>query len=532
MFKQTFKTNFIIKQFGKLISPITTESKICNILATNLKLDGNAIKILHENKVDSKLRKIPEEQIIRNCVILQNMNVRLDKVELLIPCLKLQPKTLRNRILIFKEMGVKSINLYNIRRFLLLMQKSTSYFKKLFDIPRNKSIMKIIFSNVDLTYNEIDKYIIKNETHTTIGYYYQFCIMYYQKHHMKLDNKLFHKRKKFKYVSLTEMTRLLDILKNKCQLDEKFLEKHLYVLNIDVNNVEEVLNELNTNLNEKSVIDLIKLYPRILLHDISKIKNTFQLYQNFDLQNQSHRSILQGFKINKDTFIERYTDFANNLELDVWLKHPRLVFMLYYHKSITNRLTYMKHLNCSNNANTHTYLSNKDFFLRYIEGDLSHTAATKHVSYILKKEFGDNKIHLLSSIKKHPFWKSIPLLRIDKTIKYLKKYFSIEDICKNIQIILYPRSLIHDTLNLSYKEYSPQNGYNFTSTQYLALCLYKLEQKYHFSGNGVWEVEISVFKSNLFEDVYELDNLIERMNVDENEVMNLSGEAWFEHLLQ
>ena len=71
MFKQTFKTNFIIKQFGKLISPITTESKICNALATNLKLDRNAIKILHENKMDSKLGKIPEEQIIRNCIILQ-----------------------------------------------------------------------------------------------------------------------------------------------------------------------------------------------------------------------------------------------------------------------------------------------------------------------------------------------------------------------------------------------------------------------------------------------------------------------------
>lgn len=76
---------------------------------------------------------------------------------------------------------------------------------------------------------------------------------------------------------------------------------------------------------------------------------------------------------------------------------------------------------------------------RYIEGDISHTAARKHVSYILGKEFGNNKIHLLSSIEKHPYWKSIPLLRINGTIKYLKEYFSIEDICKNIQIVLYPR---------------------------------------------------------------------------------------------
>ncbi|KAK1120010.1 hypothetical protein K0M31_012740 [Melipona bicolor] len=531
MLKQTFKTNFMIKQFGKLISPITTESKIYNVLATNLKLDGNAIKILQKNKVDSKLRKIPEEQIIRNCIILQNMNIKLDKVELLTHCLKLQPKTLRNRILILKEMGVKSINLYNIQRFLFLMQKSTMCFKELFDIPRNKSMIKIILSNVNLTYNKIDKHIIKNETHITAGIYYQLCIIYYQICHMKLHNELFHKGKKLRYVSLTEMIRLLDVLKNKCQLDEEFLEKHSYLLNIDVDNVEEILNELNTKLNDKNVIDLIKSYPRILLHHISKVKNTLQLYQNFDLQNQTLKSVLQGFKINKDTFIERYTNIANNSDLDVWLKHPRFVYMLYNYKLVMNRLIYMKHLNCLNNANIHTYLSDKHFFSRYIEGDLSHTTR-KHVKYILGKEFGDNKIHLLSSIEKHPFWKSISLLRVDRTIKYLKEYFSIEDICKNIQIVLYPRLLIDDTLNLLYKEYSSQNGYNFTSTQYLALCLYKLEQKYHFSGDGVWQHEMSVFKLNLFEDVYKLDNLVEHMNNDENEVMNLSGEAWFEHLLQ
>ena len=95
-------------------------------------------------------------------------------------------------------------------------------FKKLFDIPRNKSMIKVIFSNVDLTC-KIDKYMVKNETRTTVGSYYQLCIMYHQKHCMKLHNELFYEKKRFKYVSLTEMTRLLDILRNKCQLDEKFV---------------------------------------------------------------------------------------------------------------------------------------------------------------------------------------------------------------------------------------------------------------------------------------------------------------------
>lgn len=83
-----------------------------------------------------------------------------------------------------------------------------------------------------------------------------------------------------------------------------------------------------------------------------------------------------------------------------------------------------------------------------------------------------------------------------------------------------------------YKEYSSQGGDNYTPAKYLALCLYKLEQKHHFNGNGVWQTEMSVFKSNFLEDIYELDNLVDCINDDCNEVINLSGAAWLEHLLQ
>lgn len=92
--------------------------------------------------------------------------------------------------------------------------------------------------------------------------------------------------------------------------------------------------------------------------------------------------------------------------------------------------------------------------------------------------------------------------------------------------------IIDNTLNLLYKEYSSQGGDNYSPAQYLALCLYKLEQQHHFTGDGVWETEMSVFKSNFLEDIYELDNLVDCINDDCNEVINLSGAAWLEHLLQ
>lgn len=77
-------------------------------------------------------------------------------------------------------------------------------------------------------------------------------------------------------------------------------------------------------------------------------------------------------------------------------------------------------------------------------------------------------------------------------------------------------------MNLLYKKY-PQEDYN---SHYLSLCLYELEKKYYFSGDGIWLNDVSVFKPNIFEDLYEFEY------IDNNEINDLNGEAWLEYLLR
>lgn len=72
-----------------------------------------------------------------------------------------------------------------------------------------------------------------------------------------------------------------------------------------------------------------------------------------------------------------------------------------------------------------------------MEGN-TYVAAGKHLAYILRKELGHDKVHVLSSIQRHPYWRYVSLTQISETIQYLKEHFSIDNICKNIQIILYP----------------------------------------------------------------------------------------------
>lgn len=112
------------------------------------------------------------------------------------------------------------------------------------------------------------------------------------------------------------------------------------------------------------MFEIIRIYPRILLRDVSETKELLQIFQSFEIPHRSLYTIVNGLKMKKDTFLRRYTAIENNLELAIWLKHPRIMFMTYFYKLVINRLTYLKHLNLANNANINTYLSNKEFFSR------------------------------------------------------------------------------------------------------------------------------------------------------------------------
>lgn len=70
MLSQRFATKYVIKQFGKLISPFSTQIKIDDILTTHLKLDNNTIETLHECE-KSKIMKISKDRLVRNCITLR-----------------------------------------------------------------------------------------------------------------------------------------------------------------------------------------------------------------------------------------------------------------------------------------------------------------------------------------------------------------------------------------------------------------------------------------------------------------------------
>ncbi|CAL7937766.1 unnamed protein product [Xylocopa violacea] len=329
MFRQSLVTKFVTTCLGKSVSFFSTKGKIHDILTTHLKADDKVMNKI--NEIDGEIiNKIPRKQIIRNCTTIKNLDVSLEKIKYLPRCLMLEPMVMRNRILILQEMGVKHIGLHHIFRFPASMRKSITKFKESHDISSKKR-MKYRKSG--------SKKVIFVNNNTRIGDYY------------KID-----------------ISKLLHILKTGFQFDMKFLKKNPYLMNLDVDNVEEFLIKFKyVNINGKCIIEIIRKYPRILFQDSDKIEEFLQLYKILGLSDESIASYINVLFMNKGTFVERYTNITKRHELAVWLNHPRILSIIYNYKTVLNRVDSLRSLNHLNTANINTYLSHKKDFLRQLK---------------------------------------------------------------------------------------------------------------------------------------------------------------------
>ncbi|XP_078053664.1 mitochondrial transcription termination factor 5 [Augochlora pura] len=403
----------------------STKSNIHNIMVAQLGLDHNIISNTLRINDDNELS---EKQVTQNCKILKKQTVKLQNVNLLIHCLKLEPAILTNRILLLEEMGVKNITLDHIARFPASMRKTIRVFKKKHNIPPEIDVVQNMFQSVG-------KYEIPNITKLkgrprTSDYYMQ-SIIYYKTFYLKLFYKPLLKFHAYKYQSFRQITKMLDVLQTQCQIDRRFLNQNPYLLDLDPDNVLDFLNQFkDVQIDGSNIVNIIKTCPRILQNDVSSVTELTQLYEHYNAHKMTPHLNLPRLIMEGDMFILRCSEHQ---------AYPR-------------------------------------------------TIQKKYIKQLFKIELGNESKELISFFIRHPHWRDIPIFSIHKMILYLKKYYKKEEIVANIHLVLYPMHAVKKTLEKVNEKYSRQNKFAYTNSQRLALCLYLLEKGYHFSGDAVWEI--------------------------------------------
>lgn len=82
----------------------------------------------------------------------------------------------------------------------------------------------------------------------------------------------------------------------------------------------------------------------------------------------------------------------------------------------------------------------KLLMLYRFNGNGSDKVTSNDTMVYIATELEENKKKLRSMLARHPYWHYISLLKIRQTCEYLKrKKFTKEQICHNIQVLLYPK---------------------------------------------------------------------------------------------
>ncbi|XP_076630487.1 mitochondrial transcription termination factor 5 isoform X2 [Colletes latitarsis] len=486
MYKLLFPQKSIRTRFGTSVTFFSTQVNIRNILGTYLNYDHTTIdNILQTQK---EICRISNEQLTTNCKLLQELKVQVDDTIYLSKCLKLSPLVMKNRILLFEEIGVKNINIKHIHNFPRTIQKSVETFKRIHNILPDEDILINIFPIIGIDQDEFNRGMIKRLTLTCD--YYLNLMMYYKSRYLKVKgwrSLSYVGCGVRKFASFRQISKLVNILQNDLQIDNTILRKHPYLLNL----CPDKLNELLTTLKDVIVCDvhineIIKQYPQILRADKDNVKGLLAFLAERNIKTHSMASYLSILKMKKDVFLQRYDSLKTTPELSVWIEYPGALSLIVQYNLVMDRLDNLRRLNCSQNINIQVITSRKKYFTKYLQGYIHIKTRRKYIQYLIYKELGVNNDYLLKYITRHPYWKHISLQSIEKTLQYLKMRYSIGDICENIHIIFYPHDAVAKTLQSLYDENKSENEYN--SSQYLSLCLYKLEKHNHFTGDGIWDV--------------------------------------------
>lgn len=519
MFKRLITVHFnkhIKNRF--FCSKFLSEEKLRNILLTNLHVAPGEIDQLF-NLFNDRLLKIPENKIIRNCQICNEHNVELKTARNIFTCLIMHSNLLKHRICLLQEFGVPKIDINLIWRLAHYMRRPASEFKKISKIPEEQHIMSNMIYHIDGNLSNVLPIEKLNESES-MKEHYKACFSYYAQHKLdaKSDEPLRYQGCTFKSIRL--MTKLIDFYRDKLGFDLEYIRNHLYILDVCPDYAQYVMDSLKGyKISEYSFATVVKKWYKILSNDPENTKKLLLTLKKYELDGKPLKYCIKILNVDNDYLIDKLNELSTTPDIRVWFKSPRILLFVVHKNTINKRIELLRERGYIKSATSHLITSDNILFKKFLQDEVNCVVKGTYIDYILCKELGSDKKYLLDIFKKHPYWNKVPFVDLDDTLRNMKEYYPIEDICRNIHIILYPWATIKKTLQTINE--SDTFSKEYTLSQQLALCLYFMEKNNHFTGDAIWNIE----ENNESTSNKEMKSLDNNESLDLNQSFNILNKS-------
>lgn len=411
-------------------------------------------------------------------------------------CLLINKVTLANRAKVLSECCFIDFKVLYFYRFISILGKHISILKAFNYIDKEANVPEYLLNLLDIPVTlttKIDEDIPLSKTR-------EIVMHFYMKTRLEMTDAEFTKLWKIygshmKNRNLESIVKVINILETRLDFSKQRIIKNGYLLQVCPDNLVSLITDI-PDIAGVSMKDIIFQRPKIATQSVQMIRDIIKHVKAFDIPEDRILKCIEVLTLCADTVKERLIEMSKIDEFHVLITNPRILRLIHYQNKATTRLDFLKQLSLKC-VSLHVLTATSSRFEKHARDGLDKSKGNDAITF-LAKTFKKTLTEVKNILSRHHYFYHIPVVNIKATIDYLRdKKFNDKEIGENMYLLLYPVSRIDQKLSalLGWKE--ENNGSQLISgvslsqisnSTLLNLCLYYIEAEFHFTGDGVWEL--------------------------------------------
>lgn len=411
-------------------------------------------------------------------------------------CLLTNKTTMANRIKVLNECCFIDFKLIYLYRFVSILNKNISLLKAFNYVDREANIpehlLKLLDIPVTLT-TDISEDVPLSKTREIITNFYIKARLEMSNDELEKLWKIYGSR--IKHRNLESIVKIINVLETKLYFSKQRIINNGFLLSASPDNLERFLTDV-PDIGGVSMIEIIQQRPKIVMQSVQTITDIIKHVKSFNIPEERILKCLEVFTLGSETVKERLVAMSKIKEFNALITNPRILRLIHFQNKAKTRLDYLKQLklNC---ISLNVLTGSSEPFEKYARDGVDRSKG-RDAAMFLAKTFTKDRETMRDLLSRHPNSYHVPVVNIKAALDYLRsKKFTDEEIGENLYLLLYPVSRIDQKLGALLEWKAENNGSRLISgvslseipnTKLLNLCLYYIEAEFHFTGDGIWDI--------------------------------------------
>ncbi|TDG51937.1 hypothetical protein AWZ03_001607 [Drosophila navojoa] len=442
-----------------------------------------------------ELKTVKRKDLLNSYHTLKSLNYSVDDIVTKPMIIYYGASTLANRHSVLIECGFQNISIPTLFKYVTVINKPIDMLKAHNYIPYDVNVperLKKCFTTVQLNNFNIQEHLDESVPLKTLR---QNVLNAYLRERLQMEDadlqKLWRVYGRVRHKSFRSVQDIVELLTSVFKFPAERLRKNSFLLHGDADNVRRILKEIPT-INGQDIRDIGYRRPKILMSTCDGLKQTLEHVKSFGIKEDAVLRCLEVLTLGPDTVLERLRDLNEIEQFQVLGSNPRVLRLVHYQNKARLRLDYLNQLRVRC-ASLHILSCGSEAFAKFARDGSDRTKGRDIVIY-LGNILGKDEQLLRNVLSRHPNWCHIPVLHIKQCLEYLlSKKFKLDDIFRNIHLLLYPIKRIEEKLLLLQTpeiieelQLPVPNVHVLDNNEILKLILYLIESEFHFTGDGIW----------------------------------------------